>query len=45
MLGMVVAEQLNFTNGIDIKDLASGIYTVQIKTDSGIIINKKVIKQ
>jgi len=45
MLGMVVAEQLNFTNGIDIKDLASGIYTVQIKTDSGIIINKKIVKQ
>ena len=45
MLGMLVKEELNSVKEIDIRDLTSGIYTVQIKADNGSIINKKVTKQ
>ena len=45
MMGTVVKEESNVVNGIDVKGLATGVYTVQIKTDNGVIINKKIVKQ
>jgi len=46
MLGMVVAEeQLSSEGKINIKNLSSGVYIVQIKTDNSIIINRKIVKQ
>lgn len=46
MLGVLVKEQVIVPeNKIDIHDLTDGIYTIQIKTDNNIIVNRKIVKQ
>jgi hypothetical protein len=37
--------KLPIDNSIDISHLASGVYTVQIKTESGNVLKKKIVKQ
>jgi hypothetical protein len=48
IMGVLVKEQHHHSDSeckIDIHNLANGIYTVQIKTDSGNVVGKKFVKQ
>ena len=44
-LGALVKEESGFVNEINIGNLTSGVYNVQIKTNNDIIVNRKVIKK
>ena len=44
-LGITVKEQISSENQIDVSDLASGMYIIQIRTSDDAIISKKIMKQ